>query len=264
MAAVHRDDVNSWELYYDANVRGAQNVCDLARERKVKTIVFTSSVAIYGFAAPGTDEEGAPNYFNDYGKSKFLAEQVYKEWQAEDPHGRTLVIIRPTVIFGEGNRGNVYNLLNQIRSRRFIMIGRGENTKSMAYVGNVSHFIKHCLSKPPGLHIYNYTDVPDMSMNTLVGLARERFFGLKGAGLRVPLFVGLVVGRCFDFFSSVVGTSLPISSIRVQKFTSTTSFSSEKMQLEFNPPFDMTEAIKGTIEYEFFTDNSNRPSFDAE
>ena len=36
-----------------------------------------------------------------------LAEQVYKEWQAEDPENRTLVIVRPTVIFGEGNRGNV-------------------------------------------------------------------------------------------------------------------------------------------------------------
>jgi len=57
------------------------------------------------------DESGEPNYFNDYGRTKYLAEQVYKEWQAEDPENRSLVIVRPTVIFGEGNRGNVYNLV---------------------------------------------------------------------------------------------------------------------------------------------------------
>ena len=48
---------------------------------------------------------GESNYFNDYGRTKYLAEQVYKAWQAEDPESRTLVIVRPTVIFGEGNRG---------------------------------------------------------------------------------------------------------------------------------------------------------------
>ena len=39
----------------------------------------------------------------------------------------SLIIVRPTVIFGEGNRGNVYNLLNQIASGKFLMVGKGEN-----------------------------------------------------------------------------------------------------------------------------------------
>ena len=74
----------------------------------VKNLIFTSSVAIYGFAPADTDESGEPNYFNDYGRTKYMAEQIYKEWQLEDPDNRTLVIVRPTVIFGEGNRGNVF------------------------------------------------------------------------------------------------------------------------------------------------------------
>ena len=60
---------------------------------------------------------------------------------------RSLVIIRPTVIFGEGNRGNVYNLFRQIADRRFLMFGDGENKKSMAYVGNVAEFICHLLER---------------------------------------------------------------------------------------------------------------------
>lgn len=51
---------------------------------------------------------------------------------------KVLVILRPIVVFGEGNRGNVDNLLNQIKLGAFAMIGNGKNKKSMAYVGNLA------------------------------------------------------------------------------------------------------------------------------
>ena len=140
LAAVHRDDIYPVSRYDDVNVQGAVNVCNAARKYQIKHIIFTSSVAIYGFARENTDESGTPN-FNDYGRTKYLAEQVYKEWLAEAPNERTLVIARPTVIFGEGNRGNVYNLLKQIASKKFVMFGNGKNKKSMAYVENVAAFL---------------------------------------------------------------------------------------------------------------------------
>jgi nucleoside-diphosphate-sugar epimerase len=70
-------------------------------------IIFTSTVAVYGFAKIGTEESGKIAPFNDYGRTKYEAEEVFKAWQAEAPEERTLVIIRPTVVFGEQNRGNV-------------------------------------------------------------------------------------------------------------------------------------------------------------
>jgi len=114
LAAEHRDDVRPLSLYQEVNVGGAQNICTVAREKGVKTILFTSTVAVYGFAPIGTDESGLIAPFNEYGRTKYEAEQVFKAWQAEEPDERTLVIVRPTVIFGEQNRGNVYNLLRQI------------------------------------------------------------------------------------------------------------------------------------------------------
>ena len=101
------------------NVRGAKNVCDAATKFGIDTIIFTSSVAVYGFTEANTDENGDINYFNDYGRTKFLAEEIYNEWLQEDAKNRTLIIIRPTVVFGEENRGNVYNLLNQISSNKW-------------------------------------------------------------------------------------------------------------------------------------------------
>jgi nucleoside-diphosphate-sugar epimerase len=140
LAAEHRDDVTPKTLYDDVNVIGAENVCKVCTKMKIKQVVFVSSVAVYGFAPIGTDETGQIQYFNDYGRTKWLAEEKHREWLVSDPKN-SLTIIRPTVIFGEQNRGNVYNLLRQIVDGKFLMVGKGTNLKSMAYVENVAAFI---------------------------------------------------------------------------------------------------------------------------
>src|SRR5690554_6607306 len=80
LAAEHRDDVQPKSLYDDVNVGGARNICQIAEEKSIKHIVFTSSVACYGFAEPGTDESGEINPFNDYGRTKAQAEKEFTSW----------------------------------------------------------------------------------------------------------------------------------------------------------------------------------------
>lgn len=264
LAAVHRDDIRPLSLYDDVNVGGAEVLCDYARQAGINKIVFTSSVAIYGFAPADTGEEGEPNYFNDYGRTKYLAEQVYKKWQAEDPENRTLVIVRPTVIFGEGNRGNVYNLFNQIARKRFVMFGDGTNRKSMAYVENVVAFLEYSLSFKPGLHIYNYIDKPDLDMNTLISTARQTLFGKRNVGLRLPSSLGVAIGHIADAIAKVTGKCLPVSCIRVKKFMGTTQFASSVASTGFVAPVKLEDAIDRTLRYEFIEDNSNNPVYITE
>jgi nucleoside-diphosphate-sugar epimerase len=264
LAAVHRDDIRPLSRYDDVNVQGSVNVCEAARKYGINKIIFTSSVAIYGFAPADTDESGEPNYFNDYGRTKYLAEQVYKEWQAEDPENRTLVIVRPTVIFGEGNRGNVYNLLRQIASHRFVMFGDGKNKKSMAYVENVAAFLEYSLSFNPGLHIYNYIDKPDFDMNNLVSVARRTLFGKNNVGLRLPAFLGMAIGHFADIVAKVTRKTLPVSSIRVKKFLSTSQFASSVSSTDFVPPVILEEGLARTLRYEFLEDNFDKRTFDTE
>ena len=82
----------------------------MCRELGIERLIFTSSAAVYDMGAPDTAEEWPATPFNAYGRTKLGAEQVRPAWQAEAPERRSLVIVRPTVVFGEGNRGNVYDL----------------------------------------------------------------------------------------------------------------------------------------------------------
>jgi nucleoside-diphosphate-sugar epimerase len=264
LAAEHRDDVSPVSRYYDVNVNGASLLCEKAEKLGIEHIIFTSSVAVFGFAPPGTNESGAHSYFNEYGKTKHLAEVVYRNWQSKNTLTRTLVIVRPTVIFGPGNRGNVFNLLNQIASKRFIMFGKGSNVKSMAYVENIAQFLNDCMNFDAGLHVYNYVDAPDLSMNELVEFCRWTLFKKKGVGLRLPAFIGVGIGSLFDLFSMVTGKKLPVSSVRVKKFMGTTSFSSSVAERGFLAEHTLLEGLSKTLNYEFLEDHSGEETFYTE
>lgn len=264
LAAVHRDDVTDLNEYYSTNVEGARVLCEVCEEKGINKIVFTSSVAVYGFAPPGTGEEGDINPFNEYGRTKALAEDVYREWHEKDPENRSLIIIRPTVVFGEGNRGNVYNLLNQINSGAFAMIGNGRNKKSMAYVENLSAFLVKCIESDKKYAVYNYVDTPDFTMNELVSLVRGKLRGKPSVGLRIPKFIGLMAGYTADIFAKF-GVKLPISSIRVKKFCAASEFSSAKGELDgFEAPYSLREGLDRTLEAEFINPDPERQIFYTE
>jgi nucleoside-diphosphate-sugar epimerase len=264
LAAEHRDDVRPLSLYDEVNVVGARNICTVAREKNVRTIVFTSTVAVYGFAPIGTDESGKIASFNDYGRTKYEAEQVFQEWQAEAPGERTLVIIRPTVVFGEQNRGNVYNLLRQIASGRFVMVGKGKNRKSMAYVENIAAFIEYSLSFKPGVHIYNYIDKPDFTMNRLVVIVKRILGQSEKIGFRLPYAVGYSIGKVFDLVAAVTGKRFAISSIRVKKFCANSVYNTAIEKTGFVAPVPLEQALEQTIRHEFIEDHSKEAVFYSE
>lgn len=264
LAAEHRDDVHPLYLYDDVNIGGAKNICAVASEKEVRTIVFTSTVAVYGFAKECVDESGEIAPFNRYGLTKHEAEKIYIAWQAEDPNNRTLVIIRPTVVFGEQNRGNVYNLLRQVARGLFVMVGSGENRKSMAYVENLAAFIEHSMNFKPGVHLYNYIDKPDFSMNELVAHISRVIGRSRGFRLRIPLWIGLLVGKCFDFVAMLTGKRFSISSIRIKKFSTNSVYESAVPQTGFVRPVPLETALEQTIRYEFLEHHSEDNVFHSE
>jgi nucleoside-diphosphate-sugar epimerase len=251
LAAEHRDDVSPISLYYDVNVRGTKNVLDAMDKANVKNIIFTSSVAVYGLNKNNPNENHSLDPFNHYGKSKWQAEITIKDWYEKDPIGKSVTILRPTVIFGERNRGNVYNLLKQISSGRFMMVGKGQNKKSMAYVGNIVSFIKSRLNyHENGYHVFNYADKPDFSMIELTSLIEDKM-NIKLSSVKIPFFIGMIGGYVFDLFAIITRKKYSLSSVRVKKFCATTQFDASKVHNDFIPPYTLEEGLSRTLEYEF-------------
>jgi len=263
LAAVHRDDVRDRSEYQQTNVYGAENVAKICSEKGIQKIIFTSSVAVYGFAAPGTDESGDINPFNEYGRTKFEAEEKLRSWQKKGDNA--LIIVRPTVIFGEGNRGNVHNLLNQISSGKFIMVGKGRNKKSMAYIGNIIAFLQECIENDQPYGLYNYVDAPDLTMNELVTIVRKTLRNKDGVGWRLPYWIGMLLANLADCVAKFSGRSFPLSSIRVKKFASSTEFKCATAMLNgFTPPFSLASGIERTLHSEFISPDKNREIFHSE
>lgn len=251
LAAQHRDDVSPVSLYYDTNVTGMKVTLNAMEKNGIKRIIFFSSVAVYGLNKNNPNETHPADPFNHYGKSKWQAEQVLLKWYETHPEWN-IDIIRPTVVFGERNRGNVYNLLKQISSGKFLMVGKGENKKSMAYVGNVVAFVKYMIENiTSGYNVFNYIDKPDNDMNKLVyhvGNVLKK----KIPATHFPYWLGMAGGKCFDILSKLTGKKFTISSVRVKKFCATTEFDSTKaLNSGFKPPYTLDEGLARTLEFEF-------------
>jgi nucleoside-diphosphate-sugar epimerase len=249
LAAEHRDDVRPVELYHQVNVVGAQNTCDVAERVHIDRLIFSSTVAVYGLAEDEVDETVAARPFNHYGRTKLEAERVFRAW-AERAPGRSLTIVRPTVVFGPGNRGNVHLLLEQIARGRSIVIGDGRNRKSMAYVGNLAEFLVHALGFGPGVHLYNYVDKPDADMNGLVALANQTLG--RGRPVHIPYAAAMAAGAVCEWLVRLTGHQLPLSRVRVRKYAANTRFAADRIaRTGFTPRHSLHDALVATIRHEF-------------
>src|SRR6202022_3314376 len=95
---------------------GAVQVCRLANAVRCNSIVFTSSISVYGPSEQPLDEEAEPAPTSAYGRSKLAAEGIHNLWQVQHPEERRLTIVRPAVIYGLTERGN-FTRLSRLLSR---------------------------------------------------------------------------------------------------------------------------------------------------
>lgn len=155
LAAVHRTPGHETHEYYETNVAGATHICEFARAHQIKKIVFTSSIAVYGPDEAAKEETTPPAPQSAYGWSKLLAEQIQQSWQQEDP-SRKLVIVRPAVVFGAGEKGNFTRLAGALKKGFFLYPGRKDTIKACGYVGELIRTMQFMLVQDESQSLYNF------------------------------------------------------------------------------------------------------------
>jgi nucleoside-diphosphate-sugar epimerase len=248
LAAKHHDFGIGHDEYFDTNEEGTRVLCRVASEYGIKKIIFYSSVAVYGIREQISTEALDPQPDSPYGASKLAGERVLEKWAAEDS-SRSVVIIRPTVVFGANNVANMFNLIRQIDSGLYFHLGKADNIKSLAYVENIVKATLFLQKKmQPGVAIYNYADEPQLS-SRIIGDVIASALGKK-IRLTVPKTLGIIIGWPFDLFIKVSGKNFPISSARIKKLGTQTYHSAKKIFDEgFKPDFTTVEGLLKMVQW---------------
>ena len=87
-------------------------------------------------------------------------------------------------------------------------------------------------------------------MNELVSVIEEKM-KLNIPKIKIPYWLGITGGFCFDIFSKLLARKFSISSVRVKKFCATTQFEASKVQNIFKSPYTLEEGLKKTLDHEF-------------
>lgn len=220
LAAIHTTPGHPAHEYYEANVFGALNAAALARAVDCPTIVFTSSISIYG---PGEDRmtEASPAApVTEYGRSKLMAEQIYRQWLEASPASHRLIVARPGVIFGPGEGGNYTRLARALRRGAFAYPGRRTTIKSGGHVDELLSTFAFALGRPERDITFNFA-YPEESTTEDIVRTFAQVAGFSARVPTVPLGVLMMAAGAFEA-AAAMGLKTPIHRERVMKLVRST------------------------------------------
>ncbi len=241
-------NTSSSDDYYKVNTELTKEVFDAFLISEAKVFITLSSVkAIADEVEEVLTEEHLPNPLTHYGRSKLLAEQYILSQPI--PNGKRVYILRPCMIHGPGNKGNL-NLLYSIISKGFPWpLGLFENSRSYLSIENLCFIIKELIDRkdiPSG--VYNAADDVPLSTNEVIKMIAES----KGKQARI-----LNLSQNFIKMLASMGDSLklPLNSERLQKLTESYIVSNAKIKKALGKQFPMSSKDGLMRTFQSFSDN---------
>lgn len=192
-AAVHTTPGHANHEYYETNIQGATEVTAYARRAGVDSIVFTSSISVYGPSEDVKTEDTSPEPESAYGWSKWLAEGVHRSWLSEQP-SRRLIIARPAVIFGHAEGGNFTRLAKLMRGGLFVYPGRKDTVKACFYVEDLLDALFYARSRNERSILFNAAYPDHYTIEEIVRTFKAAHFP-KARELLVPRWVVMTAAR---------------------------------------------------------------------
>lgn len=219
--------------YYKTNTDLTIKLFNIFIKSDAKVFITLSTVkAVADIIDIELTEDYVPKPITHYGKSKLLADQYILS--QEIPKGKRVYILRPCMIHGPGNKGNL-NLLYKLVKRGFPWpLGSFENKRSFCSIDNLCYIINELIENeniPPG--IYNIADDSPVSTNELIKLISNSI-GKKLCILNIPKSIIIFFFRFLDLFK------LPLNSEKLNKLTETYVVSNNKIVTAINKPLPLS------------------------
>ena len=229
------------EEYYQVNFELTKKLYDAFLKSNARKFIFISSVKAAADSISGIlEEDVVPSPQTDYGKSKLMAEEYIQSQPL--PEGKSYHILRPCMIHGPGNKGNL-NLLFGIVKKGFpYPLTAFRNRRSFLSVENLCFVIEGLIKKDVPSGIYNVSDDEALSTSEVVTLM-AKCLGKKAKLFRIPPSFIKALAKIGDL------GKLPLNSERLQKLTENYEVSNIKIKkaLSADLPFSTKDGLRRTI-----------------
>ena len=222
------------QVYFDINTGLTQKIFDFFLESSVKKFIFFSSVKAAADSVVGDmlTEDVIPTPVGPYGESKIAAEKyILSKLRSEDgelkvamQRDKRVYILRPCMIHGPGNKGNLNLLYNVVKKGIPWPLGDFENKRSFTSIDNLCYVVEGLLTKDVASGIYHMGDDEALSTNELIALMCEAM----GKEPHIWKMNRKMMEGCAGLGTLL---HLPLNTERLRKLTENYVVSNEKIKL---------------------------------
>lgn len=238
----HADEENNSEFknqHEQINYQGTINVLNEANRAKVKRFVYFSSVKACADHDECVDESWTTWPTDAYGIAKRQAEEAVLSLSSEP------IILRPTLVYGEGCKGNLEVMITAIVKGYFPTPPPIQNQKSMISLRDLCRVaLLAALAKNPRSKIYIVTDDHFYSTRQIVMMIRSAL-GMPKSRVYLPYWIWCVLAKIGDLAQRLMQRRLPVNTKKIKKLFSNAAYTSQmiKNELQFEPQVSLQDAL---------------------
>jgi len=265
---IHSAAIVDWGTHserevYDVNFTGTENVIKVCLERKVKVLIYTSSLDAVFTGSPlvniNEDQPYPKEHPNMYCKSKALSEKAVME--ANNEFLKTC-ILRPSDVYGEGDPYHIDSLINMAKTGFYVRLGNGKSKCQHVYVGNMAYahiqVARNLLDNNKKVEgsIYFITDGSGYNFFSFFDQIVERSgYRIWPRNLWLPRWIAYAIGSFLEFiaflFRPIKHYNPKFSRFAVIYTCTDFTFSSNQAEQDFGykPKYSYEDAMERTVTY---------------
>ena len=245
-AAIHREPGHEEKEYFHTNLVGAENVCNWADQVNCRLLIFSSSISIYGSSNNPKTEDTLPTPTSPYGISKIISENIHRFWHLNDT-SRRLIIIRPGVIYGAGEGGNLSRLVRSLKRRYFFYFNNKKIIKAGIYIEELCNMMCWSIKKieniDDNLLLFNAVSESPTYLEDYVSHI-NKIHRISAEPINLPFSLVLISSMIINSFSKVIPFNHPFDPVRVRKLINSNNIVPKRLiELGYKYEFTLREAL---------------------
>jgi len=226
------------------NVGGTAAMLQAADRHRCSAFLYFSSIKAVDPGLGSTDESAPGPGRTLYGRTKWQAESLVRQWASAHP-SRSARILRPSVVYGPGNTATLYSMMDAVARRRFPLVAGGRNVKSIVSLENVCASVVHLLARlQPGTEIFNLAEPESFPVHAL-GQQMAQALGVPAPTRSIPMGLATLLAWIGDGIMAVGVQGFPMNSTRLDGLVENSHFSGRKLlETGFRPVESTKDGIQ--------------------